>query len=125
LTFINGVALLNRVSAIAFICAVYQNDDGAIAHAQLTLGQGMIMLGSVLGKETEWSSLIKQADEIDGKETHSPYMIVADADVIYNRAKAAGEKIVVEIKDEDYGGRGFSCYDLEGHLGNFGTYDPG
>ena len=30
----------------------------------------------------------------------------------------------IEIKDEDYGGRGFSCYDLEGHLWNFGTYDP-
>jgi hypothetical protein len=25
---------------------------------------------------------------------------------------------------EDYGGRGFSCRDLEGRLWNFGTYDP-
>jgi hypothetical protein len=24
----------------------------------------------------------------------------------------------------DYGGRGFSCRDLEGRLWNFGTYDP-
>jgi uncharacterized glyoxalase superfamily protein PhnB len=31
---------------------------------------------------------------------------------------------VLEIKNEDYGGRGFSCRDLEGHLWNFGTYDP-
>ena len=28
-----------------------------------------------------------------------------------------------KIKDEDYGGRGFSCLDLEGHLWNFGTCD--
>jgi uncharacterized glyoxalase superfamily protein PhnB len=31
---------------------------------------------------------------------------------------------VLDIKDEDYGGRGFSCRDLEGHLWNIGTYDP-
>ena len=30
----------------------------------------------------------------------------------------------IEIKDEDYGGRGFACHDLEGHLWGFGTYDP-
>ena len=30
----------------------------------------------------------------------------------------------MEIKDEDYGGRGFSCFDPEGHLWNFGSYDP-
>jgi hypothetical protein len=33
-------------------------------------------------------------------------------------------EIVVEIKDEDYGGRGFTCRDIEGHLWNFCTYDP-
>jgi uncharacterized glyoxalase superfamily protein PhnB len=30
----------------------------------------------------------------------------------------------LDIKDEDYGGRGFTCRDLEGHICNFGTYDP-
>ena len=33
-------------------------------------------------------------------------------------------EIVIEIKDEDYGGRGFCCRDPEGHLWNVGTYDP-
>jgi len=75
-------------------------------------------------KETEWGRLIKQPDEIGGAETQSAYVIVADADALYARAKVRQAKIVVEIKDEDYGGRGFSCYDLEGHLWNFGTYDP-
>lgn len=84
----------------------------------------MVMLGSVLEKETEWGRLIKQPDEIGGAETQSAYVIVDDADTLYARAKNAGAKIVVGIKDEDYGGRGFSCYDLEGHLCNFGTYDP-
>jgi uncharacterized glyoxalase superfamily protein PhnB len=30
----------------------------------------------------------------------------------------------MEIKDEEYGGRGFTCSDPEGHLWSFGTYDP-
>ena len=40
-------------------------------------------------------------------ETQTPYVIVADADAVYERAKAAGAEIVLEIKTEDYGGRGF------------------
>ena len=43
---------------------------------------------------------------------------VPDVDTVYRRAKAAGAEIVVEIKDEDYGGRVFSCRDPEGHLWN-------
>lgn len=103
---------------------VVPNDDGTIAHAQLRFGNGMIMLGSVLNPDTEFGMLMKQPDEIGGAETQSSYIIVSDADVIYARTKAAGAEIIIEIKDEDYGGRGFSCRDLEGHLWNIGTYDP-
>jgi uncharacterized glyoxalase superfamily protein PhnB len=51
-------------------------------------------------------------------------LIASDADAIYARAKAAGAEILLDIKDEDYGGRGFTCRDREGHIWNFGTYDP-
>ena len=47
-----------------------------------------------------------------------------DADAGHARVKAADAKITLEIKDEDHGGRGFSCYDLEGHLWSVGTHDP-
>jgi len=118
-------------AAIEWLCtafgfeknAIYPNEDGSIAHAQLSFGNGMIMLGSVQN-DSAWGQLIKQPDEIGGAETQSAYVIVADADVVYAQAKAAGASIVIEIKDEDYGGRGFTCRDLEGHLWNFGTYDP-
>ena len=42
------------------------------------------------------------------------------------RAKSAGAQIVHEIKDkdEDYGGRGFTCRDPQGHISSVGTYDP-
>jgi uncharacterized glyoxalase superfamily protein PhnB len=101
---------------------VVPHPDGTIAHAQLSFGNGMIMIGTVA--PNEFGRLMKQPDEIGGCETQSPYIIVTDADVIYARAKEAGAMIVNEIKDEGYGGRVFSCLDPEGHLWNFGTYDP-
>lgn len=120
----------NAPAAIEWLCQTFgfekhlvvPNEDGTIAHAQLSFGNGMIMLGSVF--DNEFGRLIKQPDEIGGAETQSAYLIVSDADSIYQRAKAAGAEIVMEIKDEDYGGRGFSCRDLEGHLWSIGTYDP-
>ena len=120
----------NAPAAIEWLCQTFgfekqlvvPIEDGTIAHAQLSFGNGMIMLGSV--QDTEFGRLMKQPDEIGGAETQSAYVIVADADLVYKRAKAAGAEIVLDIKDEDYGGRGFSCRDLEGHLWNFGTYDP-
>jgi uncharacterized glyoxalase superfamily protein PhnB len=50
--------------------------------------------------------------------------VVADADQVYERALKRDAKIVIDIKFEDYGGRGFSCRDLEGRLWSVGTYDP-
>ncbi len=119
----------NAPAAIDWLCQTFgfqrqlvvPGEHGTIAHAQLSFGNGMIMLGSV--SDSEFGRLMKQPDEA-GAETQSAYIIVTDADAIYARAKAAGARIALEIKDEDYGGRGFSCYDLEGHLWSFGTYDP-
>lgn len=120
----------DAATAIEWLCwafgfekqLVVPGENRTIAHAQLSFGNGMIMLGSVA--DNEFGRLMKQPDEIGGAETQSAYLIVSDADAIYAQAKTAGAEIVMEIKDEDYGGRGFSCRDLEGHLWNFGTYDP-
>ena len=84
----------------------------------------MVMLGSTSKADTEFGRLTRQPDEIGGMETQSPYLIVTDADAVYQRTKLAGWRIEIEIKDEDYGGRGFSCRDPEGHVWNVGTYDP-
>jgi uncharacterized glyoxalase superfamily protein PhnB len=67
---------------------------------------------------------MKQPDEIGGAETQSAYVVVPDADAHYARAKAAGAEILIDIKDEGYGGRGYGCRDLEGHIWYFGTYNP-
>lgn len=101
--------------------AIYEDNDGGIAHAELKLGDGMIMLGS--DRENEFGKLQSIPSELGGT-TQSPYVIVEDADAVYRTAKAAGADIVIDIQDESYGGRGFSCRDPEGHLWNIGTYDP-
>ena len=103
--------------------AVHEDGKGGIAHAQLTLGSGMIMLGSARDGHDDFGRAQSTPAQLGGT-TQSPYVVVADADKIYTRAKVAGAEIVIEIKDEDYGGRSFSCSDPEGHLWNIGTYDP-
>jgi uncharacterized glyoxalase superfamily protein PhnB len=91
-------------------------------HAELTLGGGMIMLGSI--RDNEFGRHMKQPDEIGGAETRSEYLIVSDADEVYRRVKSADAEIVIDIKDEGYGGRGFTCRDPEGRIWSVGTYDP-
>jgi uncharacterized glyoxalase superfamily protein PhnB len=120
----------NAPAAIEWLCRVFgfrknlvvPDDSGGVAHAQLSFGDGMMMLGSV--RDNEWGRFIKQPDEMGGAATQSIYLVAPDADVTYERAKNAGAEILIPVKDEDYGGRSFSCRDLEGHLWTIGTYDP-
>ena len=100
---------------------------GTIAHAELVTTEGaeprgMVMLGST--KTSEYDALMKHPDEIGGFETQSAYLVVPDADAVHDRAVQAGAEIVIAIHDEEYGGRGFGCRDLEGRLWYVGTYDP-
>jgi len=101
---------------------VVPHEDGSIAHAQLSFGNGMIMLASVV--DSEFGRLMKQPDEVGNGATQSCYLVVPDADAAYRRVRASGAVVELDIKDEDYGGRGFTCRDPEGHLWSLGTYDP-
>ena len=116
--------------AIAWLCEAFgfeerlvvPGEDGSILHAQLVLGNGMVMLGSArLG---EFDELHKLPGALGGAVSQSPYLVVDDADQHYARAVAAGAEIVMEIRNEDYGGRHYSCRDPEGHVWNVGSYDP-
>ena len=82
------------------------------------------LLHIMAGLDDEFGRLQKSPAESGGVSSQSAYIIVEDADAHYARAVGAGAEIVIEIKDEDYGGRGYSCRDPEGHVWNFGTYDP-
>lgn len=116
-------------AALDFLCrafgferhAVYESESGSIAHAELTFGNGMIMLGTAT--DSEYGRLVRTPAEAGGV-TQSSYLIVPDVDAHYARAVGAGAEIVIDIKDEDYGGRGYTARDPEGHIWTFGSYDP-
>jgi len=95
---------------------------GVIVFAQLTLGGAMVMLSPV--RESAFDRLLKQPDEIGGAETQVCYFFIADAHAHCAGARAAGAEIIFDIEDRAKGGRSYSCRDPEGHLWNFGTYDP-
>jgi uncharacterized glyoxalase superfamily protein PhnB len=105
------------VEALGFEAGMVVDDEGDrdVAHAQLTLGSGMIMLGSEASSADKWGSHAGQG---------WVYVAVDDPDALYERAKAAGAEVVMEPTDTDYGSRDFAIRDPEGNLWNFGTYRP-
>ncbi|MBS1803819.1 MAG: VOC family protein [Acidobacteria bacterium] len=102
--------------------AVYPGPNGTIGHAELALGGGMIMLGSE--KDDTYGRGFKPPGDVGDVETRSVYIVVDDANVVYERAKAAGGRIVRELQETDYGSREFTVKDAEGHSWSVGTYNP-
>jgi len=96
--------------------------EGLIAHAQLTLGSGMIMLGSAC--HDDYHSHVYPPAGPGASLTQAAYRVVVDIDAHYARARAAGAEIVVELAEQDYGGKLYAYRDPEGQLWNIGSYDP-
>lgn len=101
---------------------VVTDADGAPCYAELTVGSGMLMVAPI--EDTPFGKLMVQPDEIGGVETQVCYLCVANTRTHYKRAKAAGAVILLDPDNETNKGRGYSCRDPEGHVWNFGTYDP-
>jgi uncharacterized glyoxalase superfamily protein PhnB len=100
--------------------SVYEGPDGTIAHAEMRLGDGMIMLGSA--RENDRG--IKTPRELRAVN-QGVYVIVDDGiDAHYELARSAGGEIVRELHDTDYGSREYIAKDPEGNPWSFGTYRP-
>jgi uncharacterized glyoxalase superfamily protein PhnB len=90
-----------------------QTDD-IVEHAELRWPEGGgVMLGT--------------ADRADSAFSRHPGTAGVDVvtdrpDDLFVRANAAGAELVRELRDEDYGSRGFTVRDPEGNLWSFGTY---
>ena len=128
-TIIPSLRYRDAAAAIEFLCEVFgfarrlviPGPDGTIGHAQLTLGDGMVMLGSAQNRD--FGRHVKPPTEV-GANTQSAYVIVPEVDAHYEHARAAGAEIVLEIQDASYGGRLYFALDPEGNLWHFGSYDP-
>jgi uncharacterized glyoxalase superfamily protein PhnB len=86
-----------------------------VAHAELRWpGGGGVMLGSSSREDSP-------IDELPAG-TGSVYVVTDDPDGLYERARAAGARIVRDLRNEDFGSRGFTARDPEGVYWSFGTY---
>ncbi|WP_216902586.1 VOC family protein [Nocardia alni] len=94
--------------------ARYPENGPVVDHAEMDWpGGGGIMFGSVREE---------MALDTMAPGTGSVYLVTDIPDELYRRAKEAGATITRELRDEDYGSRGFVCRDPEGVHWSFGTY---
>lgn len=103
--------------------SVYRNDQGSVEHAELILGNGMIMIGPS-GYQSPFTRFMVHPKDIQMKQTMTVYVVVPDIDDHYQQAMAAGAEILLPLTEKSYGGKDYSCRDQEGYVWSFGTYDP-
>ncbi|MPY95671.1 MAG: glyoxalase [Acidimicrobiia bacterium] len=92
-----------------------QGDPTVVEHAELRwpLGGG-VMLGTTSKDDSPFGRRLPGNDAV--------YVVCDDPDGLLARAAGAGAEVVREMRDEDYGSRGFTVRDPEGNLWSFGTY---
>jgi uncharacterized glyoxalase superfamily protein PhnB len=102
---------------------VYRTADGAVEHAELLLGNGMVMVGTA-GHNPQMATLMALPSEVGGKNTGGAYLIVRDCTPAWQQALAAGAEVVLPLRTMVYGGQAFTVRDADGHLWSVGEYDP-
>lgn len=112
--------------AVEWLCKAFMfekhfvaEDRGKVVHAQLRLGEALIFVGP--------------DHEDDRYGMHSPLSLNGTNQCVYiatdenlddhcARAESAGAEIVTPPHDTVYGGREYSCFDLERHVWSVGSY---
>jgi len=78
-----------------------EGPDGAVMHAEVRIGDSIVMLGQARG---EWPA-----------QRTTLYLYVEDVDAVWKRAIDAGAKSVREVRDEFYGDRSGGVTDPAGN----------
>jgi PhnB protein len=83
--------------------------DGSVGHAELGLGDEVVMLAS------EWQAG-GVVSPLRLPAVHAQiHVVVDDVDAHYERARAGGATIAAEPADQEYGMRSYRAIDPEGH----------
>lgn len=130
-TLIGSVRYRDALAAISWLetmfgfhpHAVYHGPDNTVAHAELTLGKGMVMLGSA-SNTSPYPQHVGHPDETGGRVTSVLYVVVPDCEPVYARAKEQGATILQDLQEMSYGGKAFTVLDPEGYVWSVGEYDP-
>jgi uncharacterized glyoxalase superfamily protein PhnB len=89
--------------------------EGRIAHAEMTYGDGYVMIGS------PWADFVATPSDVGGKNTQNIHVqLTRDIDAHCERARMAGAKILQEPEDQFYGDRSYRAMDPGGHVWTFG-----
>jgi len=89
--------------------------DGRIGHAEMALGDNIIMLASVFAE-------MGQAPPGDGGYYSQIFCYVDDVDAHFERARDNGATITAEPADQPFGERQYRAEDPEGHRWIFGKH---
>ena len=110
-------------AALAFLCEAFGFEeryrmpmpDGTIGHAELALGDDLVMLA------TTWA-IAGFASPRDLPGVHGQLLCyVDDVDAHYARALRCGATVIAEPRDQEHGDRSYRAVDPEGHRWIFAT----
>ncbi|MBS4101391.1 VOC family protein, partial [Tsukamurella paurometabola] len=88
--------------------------DGEVVHSEMLWPDGGRVMIHSAGKQDKTFSAPTGSGNL--------YVVVTDPDAVYARATDLGARLVRDMREEDYGSRGFSVADPEGNTWSFGTY---
>ncbi len=91
------------------------DQSGEVVYGQMRYGTSLIMLGTV--RDTDLDGFMTQPDEVGGFETQTCYVVIDNAEEHFSRSVMAGADILLELKSDAHGRRGYACRDPEGTSG--------
>jgi PhnB protein len=101
--------------------------DNLIAHAEIVIGESVIMLGDACPRSAcprggDGESKIGKGPHSFGGSPVSLHLYVEDVDTVFKNAIASGAKEIRPLKNQIYGDRSGLIQDPFGHLWNIATH---
>ena len=90
--------------------------DGRVGHAEIRIGNSPIMLAD------EYPEIGAKSPETLGGSPVSILLYVEDVDTVFNRAVAAGAKVLRPVTNQFYGDRSGGVIDPFGHSWHISTH---
>ncbi len=89
---------------------VFHGSDGSIVHAEIRIGDSILMLSPEFPEMNVFSPL-----STGGGTSASMYLYVENADAVFEKAVSAGSKVTMPIADTFWGDRAGGIVDPFGH----------
>ena len=115
-----AIAWLERAFGFEATMA-FPDEDGGIAHAELRLGDAVVLLFS----DRDGNERAPRKGDTAGFGTYLSMAAEAEVDAVHTRALAAGATVIWEPAPTEWGNYRCRVLDPEGFEWTFGTHRPG